>query len=192
MFKESITVEELTGLPLKSFEGDIVLVENLNMVRIATQYLNQFGVLGFDTETKPTFKKGQFHGVALLQLSTDERAFLFRIQRIGIPDELKKLLGNPAILKAGIAIHDDVKALQKVAPFRPEGFVELQQYARKAGIQNIGLKKLCGIVCGFRISKSQQLSNWESDELTGQQMIYAATDAWVALKIYQQFTQLST
>jgi ribonuclease D len=185
MFKDSISVEELVELPLKSFEGDIVLVENLHMVRIAAQYLNQFKVLGFDTETKPAFKKGEIHKVALLQLATDERAFLFRLQKTGLPDELRQLFSNPKITKAGVAIRDDIKTLQKLSAFKPAGFIELQNHAQEAGIQNISLKKLCAIVCGFRISKSQQLSNWESDELTDMQMIYAATDAWVSLKIYQ-------
>ncbi|MFZ5431751.1 MAG: 3'-5' exonuclease [Bacteroidota bacterium] len=186
MFKESISVEELVELPLKSFDGDIVLVETMQMVRVAVKYLSQFRVLGFDTETKPSFQKGQIHKVALLQLATDERAFLFRTQKIGIPDELRQIFSNQAILKAGVAIRDDIKGLQKLAPFRPAGFVELQNHAQDAGIQNIGLKKLCAIVCGFRISKSQQLSNWEAEELTDQQMIYAATDAYVSLKIYQK------
>jgi ribonuclease D len=186
MFKESISIEELIELPLKSFEGDIVLVDTLPMAQMAVRYLSRFRILGFDTETKPAFQKGQVHKVALLQLATDERAFLFRTQKIGIPDDLRQLFNNPDILKAGVAIRDDIKALQKLVPFRPAGFVELQNYAQEAGIQNIGLKKLCAIVCGFRISKSQQLSNWEAEELTDQQMIYAATDAYVSLKIYQQ------
>lgn len=186
MFKESISVEELVELPLKSFDGDIVLVETMQMVRVAVKYLTQFGVLGFDTETKPSFQKGQIHKVALLQLATDERAFLFRTQKIGIPEELRQIFSHQGIKKAGVAIRDDIKGLQKLAPFRPAGFVELQNHAQDAGIQNIGLKKLCAIVCGFRISKSQQLSNWEAEELTDQQMIYAATDAYASLKIYQR------
>lgn len=186
MFKESISNEELAELPLKFFNGDIVLVENMQMVRLAVQYLTQYSVLGFDTETKPAFQKGQNHRVALLQLSTEERAFLFRIQKIGLPDELKQLFSNPNIVKAGVAIRDDIKALQKIGSFKPAGFLELQNHAQEAGIKNIGLKKLCAITCGFRISKSQQLSNWESEELTTQQLIYAATDAWVSLRICRQ------
>ncbi len=186
MFKESISNEELAELPLKFFNGDIVLVENMQMVRLAVQYLTQYSVLGFDTETKPAFQKGQNHRVALLQLSTEERAFLFRIQKIGLPDELKQLFSNPNIVKAGVAIRDDIKALQKIGSFKPAGFLELQNHAQEAGIKNIGLKKLCAIICGFRISKSQQLSNWESEELTTQQLIYAATDAWVSLRICRQ------
>jgi ribonuclease D len=186
MFKESITTEELVSLPLKTFEGEIVLVENQHMVKIALEYLNRFEVLGFDTETKPAFKKGENHKVALLQLSTSERAFLFRMQRIGMPEGLKKLLSDPEIIKAGVAIRDDIIALQKVTRFKPGGFIELQDHAKNSGILNFSLKKLCAILCGFRISKSQQLTNWEADELTPQQMVYAATDAWTSLLIYEK------
>ena len=186
MFKESISVEELVELPLRAFEGEIVLVDNFKMVKLAEKYLSQNKVLGFDTETRPSFKKGDNHTVALLQLSTQERAFLFRTQKIGLPEGIRQILIQPDIIKAGVAIRDDLKTLQRISPFRPAGFIELQDHARKAGIQNISLKKLCAIVCGFRISKSQQLSNWEADELTPQQMIYAATDAWVSLMIYKK------
>lgn len=186
MFKESISTEELIELPLESFGGDIVLVESMQMVNVAIKYLSQFRVLGFDTETKPSFRKGEVNQVSLLQLATDERAFLIRTQKTGLPENLRRLLSDSTLIKAGVAIRDDIKALQKISSFRPAGFVELQKHAQEAGIQNIGLKKLCAIVCGFRISKSQQLTNWDAEELTGQQMIYAATDAYASLKIYQK------
>lgn len=185
MFKDSISVEELVELPLRSFEGEIVLVEDFRMVKVAGKYLSQSRVLGFDTETRPSFRKGENHQVALLQLATEERAFLIRTQKIGLPEEILRILTHTEIIKPGVAIRDDLKTLQRISHFKPAGFVELQDHAKKAGIQNISLKKLCAIVCGFRISKSQQLSNWEADELTPQQMIYAATDAWVSLMIYK-------
>jgi len=188
MFKESISSQEYVDLPLKTFEGDIVLVDNFQMVRMASRYLNRYSILGFDTETKPIFKKGETRRVALLQLATEEKAFLFKVLKIGLPDELISIFSNPNIIKAGVAIRDDIRGLQKMAPFNPEGFVELQDTASAAGIQNLSLKKLSAIVCGFRISKSQQLTNWESQELTDQQIVYAATDAWVSLKIYLNLT----
>ncbi len=188
MFKESISSQEYVDLPLKTFEGDIVLVDNIQMVRMASRYLNQYSILGFDTETKPIFKKGETRRVALLQLATEEKAFLFKVLKIGLPDELISIFSNPNIIKAGVAIRDDIRGLQKMAPFNPEGFVELQDTASAAGIQNLSLKKLSAIVCGFRISKAQQLTNWESQELTDQQIVYAATDAWVSLKIYLNLT----
>lgn len=187
MFKESISSEELQELPLKHFEGEIILVDNSRKVRQAAQYLSQCNIIGFDTETKPAFRKGEKNKVALLQLASHDCAFLFQLQKTGLPFEIRKIFSNPQIIKPGVAIRDDLKALQKIDNFVPAGFVELQEFAHKAGIQNISLKKLTAIICGFRISKSQQLSNWELEELSAQQMQYAATDAWASLIIYEGF-----
>lgn len=187
MFKESITKEEVGSLPLRWFEGEIVIVENPGQVREITSILASQPVLGFDTETRPSFKKGVVHKSALLQLSTNSQAFLFRINKMGLPDEIVKILSSPNIIKAGVAIHDDIKALQGVKKFTPLGFVDLQDCAKESGILNYSLKKLAAIVLGFRISKAQQLSNWEASTLTRVQEIYAATDAWVSLKIYENF-----
>lgn len=184
--RESIDAEELAELPLHQFDGEIVLVETPKMARVAATYLSGREVVGFDTETKPSFRKGDNHQVALLQLSTNDRAFLIRVNMTGIPPEIKRLLSDPNLLKAGAAIRDDVKGLQKISRFTPGGFVELQGMARDLGIKDFSLKKLCAILLGFRISKSQQLSNWEADELSSRQMVYAATDAWASLKIYEK------
>lgn len=188
MFKESITQEELTELPLKWFEGEIVLVESYKGVRRAVEILGREPVIGFDTETKPSFKKGVINNVALLQLSTKKKAFLFRLNNIGLPDEICEILASPKIMKPGVAIHDDIKGLQQLRNFEPAGFVELQDHAKELGITNFSLKKLTAITCGFRISKGQQLSNWEAELLTDAQKIYAATDAWAALEIYNNFS----
>jgi ribonuclease D len=188
MFKESISKEELTDLPLKWFEGEIVLVDTGEMVKYATDILSRHSIIGFDTETRPSFKKGAGNKVSLLQLSTNNQAFLFRINKIGLPDAILKILANPKIKKPGVAIRDDIKALQEIKKFRPGGFIELQDFAKDLGIQNFSLKKLTAIVLGFRISKTQQLSNWEADSLTEAQEIYAATDAWTALKIFENFS----
>ncbi|MGD9931397.1 MAG: 3'-5' exonuclease [Mangrovibacterium sp.] len=184
MFQESITKEELDELPLKSFEGEIVLVENDRTLQAALSYLSQSEVLGFDTETKPSFKRGQINRVALLQLSSGEKAFLFRLNVTGLPAGLKAILSDPDILKVGVAIRDDVKALQRLGHFKPAGFVELQEEVKDYGIQDFSLKKIAGIVLGMRISKSQRLTNWESDGLTEAQQRYAATDAWVSYEIF--------
>jgi ribonuclease D len=189
MFKESITKEELAELPLKWFEGEIVIVDNERTLREAVDFLSQQPELGFDTETKPAFKKGVFNRVALLQLSTEERAFLIRTNQIGLPEEICSILSNPKIIKSGVAIRDDIKGLQILRKFTPAGFVELQDSAQELGIQNFSLKKLTAIACGFRISKGQQLTNWEADELTEKQQRYAATDAWTSLKIYENFSK---
>lgn len=189
MFKESITKEELSDLPLRWFNGEIVVVDSERKIKQAVDALSAQPVIGFDTETKPSFKKGVINKVALLQLSTKNVAFLFRLNRIGLPDEICKILANPKIIKPGVAIHDDIKALIQLKNFAPGGFVELQDNARDLGIQNFSLKKLAAITCGFRISKGQQLSNWETDELTEAQKIYAATDAWAALEIFENISK---
>ena len=186
-YKESITKEELAGMPLRWFEGEISVIDQPRQVKNVVKYLAGFTVLGFDTETKPSFKKGNLNKVALLQLSTPDHAFLFRLNKLGLPNGIKKILSSSKIVKSGVAIRDDIKALQQMKSFTPDGFIELQNYAQEFGIRNFSLKKLSAIVLGFRISKSQQLSNWQTPELSEQQKIYAATDAWVALKIYESF-----
>lgn len=185
MFKESITKEELTDLPLRWFEGEIQIIEDYDQVDEIADFLASQKVIGFDTETRPAFKKGVFNKVALLQLSTTDKAFLLRVNKIGVPSPILKILSNPGIVKPGVAIRDDVKGLQAISMFKPKGFIELQDHAKEMGIQNFSLKKLAAIVLGFRISKSQQLSNWEALTLTDAQKIYAATDAWTALEIYK-------
>ena len=188
MFKESITKEELVDLPLRWFEGEIVVVDSERKIKSVVEVLSKATIIGFDTETKPAFKKGVFNNVALLQLSTKTQAFLFRLNQIGLPREICKILADPNIIKPGVAIHDDIKGLRLIKKFNPGGFVELQDSAKELGILNFSLKKLTAIACGFRISKGQQLSNWEADELTEKQQVYAATDAWTALEIYKNFS----
>ncbi|WP_346853981.1 3'-5' exonuclease [uncultured Draconibacterium sp.] len=191
MFKESISNEDLTQMPLRWFEGEIVMVDSPFQVKQAVQELSGQESIGFDTETKPSFKKGVVNKVALLQLSTKDRAFLFRINRIGLPREIIALLSDENIKKPGVAIRDDIKGLQEFKKFKPAGFVELQDEAKDMGIQNFSLKKLAAIACGFRISKGQQLTNWEADSLTEAQQRYAATDAWASLEIFESFQRIS-
>lgn len=188
MFQESITKEELDVLPSKAFEGQITVVNRYDRLVEAVNYLKQYPLLGFDTETKPSFKRGQVHHVALLQLSTGDRAFLFQLHKTGLPAELKMLLSQPDIQKVGVAIRDDVKALQRLSHFKPAGFIELQEEVKGHGIQDFSLKKIAGIVLGVRISKAQRLTNWESEHLSEGQQVYAATDAWIAYEIYQSLT----
>lgn len=186
MYKENITVEELAEHELSWFKGEIVLVDNLKTFYEVFPRLRGSDLLGFDTETKPTFKKGKKNSVSLIQLSNENLACLFRINRIGIPDELVDLLADPAVTKAGVAVHDDIKYLKAVRKFSPEGFIDLQTFVKDFGIQSSGLKKLAAIVLGFRISKRQQVTDWEAETLTEAQEIYAATDAWVCHQIYKK------
>lgn len=188
MFIETISNESLAELPLNAFEGEIFVVENDLQSESAIEYLKTQNILGFDTETKPAFKRGQVNKVALLQLSSGDRAFLFRINKMGFPNSLKSILADAKITKVGVAIRDDIKALQKINSFLPKGFIELQEEVKGYGIQNFSLKKIAGIVLGVRISKSQRLSNWEADELTVPQQKYAATDAWVSYAILNSLT----
>jgi ribonuclease D len=191
MYQENITVEELAECELSWFKGEIVLVDNLKIFYEVFPRLLGSDLLGFDTETKPIFKKGGRNSVSLIQLSTENLACLFRINKIGIPEELIKLLSDPHILKAGVAVHDDIRFLKGVKKFSPGGFIDLQSFVRDYGIKSSGLKKLTAIILGFRISKRQQVTDWEADQLTEAQQIYAATDAWVCHEIYNKLTKWS-
>ncbi len=159
-------------------------------VSSCVEYLRRQTLLGFDTETKPCFTPRSKNNVALLQLSTEYKAFLIRTCKIGLPKPIAEILANPNITKMGVAIKDDIRGLQKWQKFTPQGFIELSDYSNKFGIEAAGLKKLCGIVLGFRISKSQQLSNWEENILKPNQQLYAATDAWVGLMIYNKLKNI--
>jgi ribonuclease D len=186
MYKENITVEELAEHELSWFKGEIVLIDNLKIFYEVFPRLLTSELLGFDTETRPTFKKGKKNEVSLIQLSTENLACLFRINKIGIPDELAELLSDPSVIKAGVAVHDDIRFLKGVRKFIPEGFIDLQNLVKDFGIQSSGLKKLAAIVLGFRISKRQQVTDWEAEQLSEAQQIYAATDAWVCHQIYKK------
>jgi len=190
MFAATISKEELRELPTGQFKGNIHLIEQAEQTMEACSRLALEPILGFDTETKPAFKKGTSYQVSLLQLSTSTDAYLFRLNKIGLPACLTHILSNPKQLKIGIAIRDDIRHLKAIHHFKADGFVELQEYVRQFGIENSGLSKLTGIILNFRISKSQQLTNWENDILTEPQQLYGATDAWAAYEIYKVLQSL--
>lgn len=171
-------------MPLKAFEGSITIVDTLEQVPDAAAALTACSILGFDTETKPSFTRGEHHHVALLQLSTDKEAFLFRLDKIGLPNELLPILENPFKLKIGAAVADDIRGLQKHNKFKPGGFVDLQNMMVHYGVQDKALKKMAALILGIQISKSQQTSNWEADPYTPEQILYAATDASVCREIF--------
>ncbi len=185
-YKESITPEELEKCELSWFKGEIVVVEDIKSFRNIFPRLLGSEILGFDTETRPSFRKGRKNKVSLIQLANENLACLIRINKIGIPSELAGLLANHEVIKAGVAVHDDIRFLKRVKGFSPEGFIDLQQFVREFGIQCSGLKKLSAIVLGFRISKRQQVTDWEAEHLSEAQQIYAATDAWVCYQIYKK------
>jgi len=190
-YQENITAEEIQEFDLSWFKGEIVVIDNSEIYYKMIKKLKGEKILGFDTETKPSFRKGHKNRVSLIQLASDKLACLFRINRIGLPAELLSLLADPGVIKVGVAIHDDIRFLKKVRRFNPEGFVDLQGFVKDYGIKSSGLKKLAAIVLGFRISKRQQVTDWEADELTEAQQIYAATDAWVCREIYRKLTSIN-
>jgi len=188
-YRENISVEEIKKLDLSWFAGEIVLVDNMEKFYSVMPTLRRAKVLGFDTETKPSFKKGKINKVSLIQLADKNLACLFRINRIGIPNELIALLADPGIIKAGVAIRDDIKVLSGIKKFSPRGFIDLQVFVKNFRIESSGLKKLTAIILGFRISKRQQVTDWEAAQLSEAQLIYAATDAWVCHLIYSRLTE---
>lgn len=184
--KRSITNEEINALPQRAFDGKIVLIHERDNLREAFAEIADFSEVGFDTETKPVFVRGQRHQVALMQIALPSKVFLLRIKSIGLTEEVISFLESHHIQKAGVGIRDDIKALQHLKKFEPNGFIELAEIARQAGLEVESVKKLTALLLGFRISKSAQTSNWEADRLEPKQISYAATDAWVCLEIYRR------
>ena len=186
MFKISISPEEIDILPLTSFDGKIVVVEGIGRnFWEALDYLKKQTLLGFDTETRPSFDHSSPHyGVALLQLSGPDRAYLFRVQKTPFIRKVFKILSNPDIIKVGAACGDDVRGLQRYGRFEGRGFVDLQKIVWEWGIRDKGVRKMAANILGIKISKAQQLSNWEAASLSEAQLKYAATDAWVCREMY--------
>ena len=186
MYKESITPDEIQKLDYVSFPGKIYVIDSVGAeFNRAIAYLRSQKVIGFDTETRPTFSPQQpRYGVALLQLSGKDKAFLFRINTIGMHRRLCNLMSDARILKIGAAILDDIRGLQKKREFTPAGFIDLQKIVWEWGIRDKSVKKMSAIIMGARVSKTQQLSNWEAESLSESQQMYAATDAWVCREMY--------
>lgn len=187
--KISISKQELASLPTAHFKGKITVIDDSEAVAEAVERLSASDLIGFDTETRPTFKKGQNHQVALMQLSSETECFLFRLNRIGLPEALKFLLEDPEKKKIGLSLHDDFRNLKKNFDLEPKGFVELQQYVEQWGIADKSLSKMYGILFGERISKGQRLSNWEADHLAESQQHYAALDAFACIRIYRELSE---
>ena len=189
-YADSITSEAVNLLPTGSFPGEIVVVDRSELIADACAYLSECDVIGFDTETRPSFTKGQSHKVALLQVSSEKDCFLFRLNLTGLTLPIISLLESPSVTKVGLSLRDDFMMLHKRAPFEQRACIELQEYVRMFGIQDKSLQKIYGILFGEKISKSQRLSNWEAEHLTEPQKQYAATDAWACLNIYNRLQEL--
>ncbi|MDP3437881.1 MAG: 3'-5' exonuclease [Bacteroidales bacterium] len=186
IYKPTITPDELEHLPVAEFNGEIVVVNQVDeKYHEAIDYLKNQKIIGFDTETRPSFTANTKRNlVALLQLSGKERAYIFRLHNTGLLPDLVKILSSSRIIKVGAAITDDIRALQYHTKFISKGFIDLQSIASNWGIQEKSVRKMAAIILGVRVSKSQQLSNWESADLSPAQINYAAVDAWVCQKMY--------
>lgn len=169
---------------MKQYEGQIHLIQTPEDAAKATETLKTETLLGFDTETRPSFRVGEYYQPSLLQLATGQEVFLFQLKRTGLTAGLRDVLSRPDILKSGVSIKDDLSELRKLADFEPAGFIELATHAKQAHIKNLGLRGLAALLLGFRISKREQVSNWARNELTESQTRYAATDAWLGREIY--------
>jgi ribonuclease D len=179
-----VSKEAIAALPLGQYEGKTVLVESVEDAKNAVKNLLKERVLGFDTETKPAFKRGVSYLPSLVQLAGAKVVYLFRLDDCGGVATLLPVFRNAKIVKAGVAVRDDVRFLKDRAPFKDAGFVEISDYTRKAGIENTGLRALAAHFLGLRISKGAQVSNWANKHLTPQQVLYAATDAWISRELY--------
>ena len=189
-FAQHIDKVTIQTLPVTFFEGEVIVVDKPEMVADAAAYLRQHTVLGVDTEARPSFKRGVHYPTALVQIATLERCYLFRLTHVGLPVEIAEIFANPNICKVGLAFKDDITGLRRRRDFKPANCVDLQSIVCKYGIMELGLQKIFAIIFGKKISKSQQLTNWENSHLTPEQARYASTDAWATLSIYLALQQV--
>lgn len=185
-YPDQISKDQLDALPVAKFQGQVRIIDTRANIKAAISELMQADALGIDTETKPCFIPGKRNQVSLLQISTDEVCYLFRLNKIGMPEELIELLEDPNILKVGLSLKDDKTTLRRLADFEPKGFVELQSLCPGYGIRDASLQKIYGIIFSEYMSKGQRMSNWEATNLSPAQQHYAALDAWACLRIYRE------
>ena len=184
LYQSKIEKSVISTLPPCDIMGEIIVIDRPEDVAAAIDDLKQCPLIGFDTETRPSFRRGESNTISLLQLATDRRAYLFRLKKIGPNQLLKDLLESEEHMKVGLSVHDDFHSLNRWMPCRPKNFIELQKYVKAFGIEEMSLQKIYAIVFNKKISKRQQLSNWEADQLTTAQQQYAAIDAWACRDIY--------
>lgn len=189
-FVPGMTRDEIYTLPLRQFEGSIRLIDSMQELERNLPFFSSNRLVGFDTESKPSFRKGQHNKVALLQLANNDLALLIRLNKLGLPEQVARFLSDARILKTGVALREDLAGLKQIRSFVPGNFTDLQSYVKDFGIEANSLRTLAAIVLGFRISKSQQVTNWESEKLSESQLVYAATDAWVCYEIYTRLEAL--
>lgn len=177
-------------LPRVTFEGRMEVVLSENVAEKAVDYLLKQDILGIDTETRPSFTRGRQYKVALLQVSTRDICFLFRLNHLGLSPSIIRLLEDTTVPKIGLSLHDDINSLHKRGDFTPGWFIDLQKEVKNIGIEDMSLAKIYANIFGMRISKREQLSNWEADVLNDKQKTYAATDAWVCIQIFEEYIRL--
>lgn len=187
-FSIAIDKKCVAEMPNVTFEGAITVIERAEEVADAVSFLRRHDVVGFDTETKPNFRKGVTNRVSLIQVSTGDHSFLFRINKMGFTPELREFMECEDVIKVGLSLKDDFHMLHQVGEFQPRGFVELQEMVKSYHIADASLQKIYAILFGHRISKGQRLTNWEAPVLTEPQMIYASIDAWACRHIYLHLT----
>lgn len=183
-FDRRMSKEEINDCPIKRWTGKTTVVRNRKELAAAVNKLAGQTLLGFDTETRPAYRKGERYLPSLLQLAGDDEVFIFQLKHLGLAGPLRKILTNATMIKAGVSLDYDISELNRLARFKAAGFADLGKLAKKAGIKNHGLRGLAAVYLGFRISKGAQTSNWARDVLTRQQIQYAATDAWVGRELY--------
>lgn len=188
-FTHTISKEEIAQLPVEEFTGRIITINTTADADKAVDYLGRFSATGFDTETRPSFRKGQHYKISLMQIATEDTCFLFRLNLIDIPESLKNFLRSNDVLKIGLSLRDDFGAIRKRTDVLPANFLDLQNFVGKYGIEDASLQKIYAILFGKKISKGQRLSNWEAELLTDSQKKYAALDAWACLRIYNLLNQ---
>ena len=189
-FATHIDKAAIQALPLTYFEGEVIVVDKPEMVADAAAYLRQHTILGVDTEARPSFKRGVHYPTALVQISTLERCYLLRLTHVSMPVEIAEIFADPNICKVGLAFKDDINGLRRRREFKPANCIDLQSMVCKYGIMEMGLQKIFAIIFGKKISKAQQLTNWENSHLTDEQARYASTDAWATLSIYLALQQV--
>jgi ribonuclease D len=190
MIPRAITKEELAALPIRRYEGEVGLAATPGELERAMEEIRAERVVGFDTETRPAFRKGESYRPSLIQVATARRVHLFQLSRLDCSAAAAELLGSPAIVKVGIGLEYDLGQLKRLFPFDAAAVVDLGEIAKRQGLQQSGVRNLAGLFLGFRIPKGAQTSNWAASHLSEQQLRYAATDAWACRELYLRFEQL--
>lgn len=185
--RRRVTREEINDLPIRRYEGVVQVIARSDEIASALDSILGESVVGFDTETRPSFRVGESHPPALAQIATERAVYLFQVRDRNVAAAVARILGEAHIVKAGIGLADDLKALKKMIEFAEKSIVDLGEVAKRHGLEQSGVRNLVGLFLGFRIPKGTKTSNWSRPQLTGQQITYAATDAWACRELYLLF-----